>query len=235
MFSSPRIDIVNMPGLVAYWRLNEASGTTALATVGPNGTYVNTPTLGATGLTSGDPKPAVSFDYASVEHVSIATGMPAGGTLGVSLAMLIKPSTYVTNDDHTLVNWGYQNDGTVGHAWWEFWEGGGGNLIYHYADGLKRAPEQDWYPVVGTRYHLVSVHDYRAETVTTYVDGALLGVIDVSANDAPLVIPANLPSYIGSYNGTLFNWTGVADEVALFNRPLTGAEAAQLARRARGF
>lgn len=45
---------------VGYWRLGDASGTAAVATVGSNGTYVDTPTLGVAGLLTGDADTAVS-------------------------------------------------------------------------------------------------------------------------------------------------------------------------------
>ena len=54
-----------MAGLspVAYWRLGEASGTSAADSAGTNpGTYAGGPTLGQPGLLTGDPSTAVRFD-----------------------------------------------------------------------------------------------------------------------------------------------------------------------------
>jgi hypothetical protein len=50
-------------GLVNWWRLGEASGTTATDSKGSNaGTYTSGPTLGATGAIAGDTNTAVQFD-----------------------------------------------------------------------------------------------------------------------------------------------------------------------------
>jgi hypothetical protein len=50
-------------GLVNYWRLGEASGTSAADSKGTStGTYVGTPTLGAADAIAGDANKAVSFD-----------------------------------------------------------------------------------------------------------------------------------------------------------------------------
>jgi hypothetical protein len=47
----------------AYWRLGEASGTTAKEGIGGrHGTYTNGPTLAQTGAPTGDPDTAVRFD-----------------------------------------------------------------------------------------------------------------------------------------------------------------------------
>lgn len=60
-------------GPVAYWRLGEASGTTAkdYVTGQHDGTYVNTPTLGSAGLITGNGGTSVTFTLASSEHVTV--------------------------------------------------------------------------------------------------------------------------------------------------------------------
>jgi hypothetical protein len=58
---------------VAYWRLGEASGTTAdnaEGTTAYDGTYVNTPTLGVTGALTNDSDTAVTFDRTVPESVT---------------------------------------------------------------------------------------------------------------------------------------------------------------------
>ena len=48
-------------GPIAYWPMEETSGTTMVASIGANGTYVNGPTLAVAGPSAKIPK-AVSFD-----------------------------------------------------------------------------------------------------------------------------------------------------------------------------
>lgn len=57
-----------------YWRLGEPSGTTAADETGNGraGTYVNTPTLGATGIPGAAGDTAATFDPAQSEKVTIA-------------------------------------------------------------------------------------------------------------------------------------------------------------------
>ena len=67
------VDEVRADNPTAYWRLGEASGTVAQEDDNLyDGTYVNTPTLGATGALVADADTAVTFDPASREAVSVA-------------------------------------------------------------------------------------------------------------------------------------------------------------------
>lgn len=67
---------------LAYWRLGEAAGATATDEQATHdGTYVNTPTLGATGAVD-DADTAVTFVNASSEYLNTTTL----GTLGTGLA-----------------------------------------------------------------------------------------------------------------------------------------------------
>ncbi len=66
-------DVVLADSPRAYWRLGEASGTSAADSSGnaQTGAYQNTPTLGVTGALINDANTAVRFKRAEVEHVSI--------------------------------------------------------------------------------------------------------------------------------------------------------------------
>ena len=63
---------------VGYWRLGETSGTTAVAEVGPNGTYEGSPTQNVTGLID-DTDKAVTFD-GSNDSVNIGDQTWTDGT-----------------------------------------------------------------------------------------------------------------------------------------------------------
>lgn len=66
-------DAINALSPIAYWRLGEASGVDAFDETGNHdGSYINTPTLGASSLITSDPiDTAVSFTAAQNEHVSV--------------------------------------------------------------------------------------------------------------------------------------------------------------------
>ena len=78
----------------AYWRLDDTDST-MLATVGPNGTYVNTPTLGATGALGGDLDTAVTFVSASSEYATVTdtSALDLGNTF--SIVAWVKRTTAV--------------------------------------------------------------------------------------------------------------------------------------------
>src|SRR5882672_3991585 len=77
--ASPYKGIVLADGPISYWRLGEASGTVAADTMGLNpGDYVNTPTLGSTGLIA-DVDTAVAYlgsssQFSNLGIASIPTG-----------------------------------------------------------------------------------------------------------------------------------------------------------------
>jgi len=81
LFSLPAVPqrtyaaIITADGATYYWRLGESSGTNMKAEIGGrDGTYANTPTLGATGALSGDADTAVTWAAASTQYAELATG-----------------------------------------------------------------------------------------------------------------------------------------------------------------
>lgn len=56
-----------------YYRLDDLSGTTTTATVGPNAAYRNSPTLGVTGAIANDSNKAVTLARASAQDVALAS------------------------------------------------------------------------------------------------------------------------------------------------------------------
>src|SRR5947199_303228 len=63
---------ITADGAFGYWRLGEASGTSAADSAGTNtGTYVGSPTLGVAGALTDDADTAVTFASASSQRVDI--------------------------------------------------------------------------------------------------------------------------------------------------------------------
>ena len=70
--------VTGSPGLLAYWRLGETSGTTATDTTGTNnGSYVNGPALGSAGAIAGDPDTSVTFNGTN-QRVTLPSLAPVG-------------------------------------------------------------------------------------------------------------------------------------------------------------
>ncbi len=84
------------PSLMAYWRLDEASGTTARDVLGKyNGTYVNGVTRGSTGAIVNDPDTAATFNGTS--QLVTTPSLPSVG-------------------DFSIEGWSYLTNGSVSNS-----------------------------------------------------------------------------------------------------------------------
>jgi hypothetical protein len=82
------------PTLLAYWRLGEASGTTANDSAGSyNGMYVKGPGLGSPGAIANDPNTSVTLNGTS-QRVTLPS-LPSAGDFS------IEGWTYLTNGSVT--------------------------------------------------------------------------------------------------------------------------------------
>lgn len=207
--------------VLAYWRLGESSGTNANDEIGTaDGTYVNTPTLGAASLLDSEIDTAVTFALASTEHVSIATGIPAGSSSGATIECWLRMTSLASATIHSLLRWGAQST-SVGYHWLFFDNRTTPALRWQFADGSLEEFSQNWTPVVGQRYHIAVSHDYAAETVAFYVDGVRLSLTSTAAAAAPISVAANAPSFIASFTSTLHPIDATLDEVALYDAAKT--------------
>jgi hypothetical protein len=212
---------------IAYWRLDEPSGTTANDEIGTaDGTYANTPTQGVTGLITGTNR-AVTLSAASYEHIYVSTGIPAGGADGAALECWVSFATLTTDLYYNLIAWGPSSTGT-GHMSLTYRHGATAKRLYsEFTDGTtKWALYVAWTPSTGTTYHVLASHDYAAETIAVYINGSLQGTMDVSAAAAPLTEPANNPTYIGSSTATVQCLDGTIDEVAIYDHTVSSTRAA---------
>jgi len=209
---------------LAYWRLGEASGTTAIDELGlHNGTYVNTPTLGVAGAV-GDGNPAVRFDPAQVEYAA-ANGystMPSGP---VSLEAWFKwdgvtwPASSVAGGT-SIAGW-FDRSGV---AAFRFFVTGNQalnriNLRVGFETGNANwdwvAPDTAW-------HHLVGTND--GSSARLYFDGTLVA----GPSPAPYAGGASAhPFWIGAGDDSGFaddTWPGSIDEVAVYGSALTATQ-----------
>jgi RHS repeat-associated protein len=198
---------------VAYWRLGEASGTSATDATGNgiSGTYAGGYTLAQPDGISGDPDPAVALNGASglvdvkpfpalkpgsavtVEAWINPTGVP-GGAIFASPQQGISGG-YVLN----FVNAGHVrvNIAPAVGSW-------------TVADSVTVPPAGKWTYVVGT---------WDGASVRIYVNG----VLEATQPAATMVYGAtSTDPQIGRYNGASFG--GSIDEVAVYSRALTAAQ-----------
>ena len=153
-------------GPAGYWRLGEPSGTVATDQVGAhNGTYVNSPTLGATGLLASDNDTAVTLN-GTTQNVTVGVPVNIAGTSAMSMAVWVNVTPDATY--RTIFHTGNVTDGsdillfsqnTLSGVQRRTWGGGADNA---YGAALSAG------------LHFMAI-TYDGTNLRLYVDGALAG------------------------------------------------------------
>lgn len=195
----------------AYWRLGEASGTSAADASGNSqtGTYEGTPTLGATGLLTGDSDTAVTLN-GTTQDVLLPTDVAslAGATSLISIEAWFK----TTVGNVTIVGCRSSTSAnqilTVGVS--------SGFLFLQVRDnsgvGLLSTTISDTRVDDGARHHVVLTRD-SSKVWRFYLDGVIVGKkTDTMANP----VTGLDWSYIGRERRTGVWLNGTVDEVAVY-------------------
>ena len=223
---------------IAYWRLGETSGTTAVnigSLIDVNGTYTNGVSLGLPGLILGDPDLAAGF-VGATEGADDMVGIPDNAAI----------NTGGPYSEKTIELWFRANDVAARQVLYE--QGGdirglnvyieGNNLYLNGWNTPTDGPGSPWGPSfitatvsAGTTYHVVLVFEGDlglAGTITGYLDGASLGtatgigLLYAHADDIGIGGENGLSNYHDGLSGTTdaFPFNGVIDEVALYDYAL---------------
>jgi hypothetical protein len=206
--------VLDTPGLQSYWRLGEPGGAVAFDSKGTsNGTYENGVTLGSAGALTAAGDTSASLD-GSNDRVSVpdATSLKPSS---ISVEAWAKPSAGIQNyasiaTKTTVDSW---SDGYGMYYW-------GGNVYFWVNDdpndvAATSVPTGSWTHLVGT---------YDGSTIRIYKNGTLAQSFAYSAS----ITHSTQPLLIGDAAGTgNYHWLGNLDEVAVYNRALTAAEAKQ--------
>jgi glucose/arabinose dehydrogenase len=201
-------------GPVGYWRLGEASGTTAADETGANpGTYVNGPTLGVAGALKGSSNTAASFN-GSTQFVDVPSSASLNASSGVSVEAWVKPAVMP----------GAGNTGTIAmkasdppYAYWLQVIDTGGAKFGVGVGGVNHPLSAAGVVAAGSWYHLVGTYDGSVQRL--YVNGALVASQSLTGN----VDSVAGDFRIGTTRSTEF-FNGVADDVAVYNKALTPAQ-----------
>jgi hypothetical protein len=199
--------ITGTAGLVSYWRLGEASGTSACDSWGSNaGTYQGGYTLGRVGAIAGEPNTAVALD-GSTGTVSVphSASLDVGDTFSVEA--WVKRGSFGAP--------AYQAVASQGANAWLLAFNDQNRLV------LRQAKIGDLVSstrtVTDTGWHYVAVTK-SGPSVHLYIDGA-----DVTGSVTNRTMANNtLPLSISQSSGTSF-WNGTLDEVALYSGVLSAA------------
>jgi Concanavalin A-like lectin/glucanases superfamily/Fibronectin type III domain len=200
--------IVDSP--VSYWRLGEASGTTAADQRGLNpGVYANSPILGQASLLETDTaNRSVRFDGVN-DHVRVANAASLGLSSPLTLEAWIKPAALPASGSFASV---------LTKAESYSLQFNGPRLEFTIMqNGVRRRLQTPVGATVGQTYHIVGTYD--GTTQRLYVDGTQVA-------SAALSGPASVttrPLYIGSWNGTSEFFDGTIDEVAVYGATLSPA------------
>lgn len=201
--------VLTTPGLVAYWRLGEPSGTTAADSFGSNtGTHFGGVTPGAAGLLTNDADLAASFDGTN-DYVNVPDSAALSPTTAISVEAWIKPNALdnrrIASKDFIL----RINPAAEGNAL-AFLVNIGGSYEPRVSSGVV--------PALGSVYHVVGTYDSAggANNLKIYVNGDLRA----SQTRTGTVVDGTGALTIGGTN--YFN--GVIDEVAVYNAALSATQ-----------
>lgn len=212
-------------GPIAYWPLNEASGTTAACLVNPaqNGTYTGAGvTVAGATAPNGDPAPTFAGANNSVNIYSAALNTAFDGDTGSAIAWG-KVDTATWTDSTTRMLLGLY--GSIDNHVRMYRASTDGLLSFSYKSGgtedtknVSNLRDPNWMCMAIT-------WSKAADAVTFYRNGSSLG----SESSLAAWSAANLASSscaIGALNGTgsSWPWDGAASHVALWDRVLTPAE-----------
>lgn len=225
-----RADITS--NLVAHWKLDETSGTVAADSSGNGytGTYVNTPTLGATGA-FGSSK-AVTYTRSSSEYTDVVA--PANLLRNVSAA-----SGACWFKANSTGVWHELLDVNTGAA--SLWTrrlailvSDTGGKFYGYAIAGDAEGEQIKVSTAtgfdnGSWHHFVVTVDYPTDTIKLYADGVLLTATGTVAFTATATSDTNPKgARIGSRRDGVNYVNGTLDDVRIYSRALSAADVAEL-------
>jgi len=196
-------------GQVAYWKLNEGTGSVAQDSSGNNntGTLVNGPTW----TTSG----ALTFDGID-SYVNCGTGPSLNLTSSLTISAWVNPQSFRQNGWQRIVDKG---NGSKGYSL--FLEENTKSIAYViYGGTIVRSN----YNVISLNnwQHVAVVYDKTATTITFYINGRQAGA---AYYPAPPRDSSRTPLVIGIRGSDLTRaFSGLIRNVSLYNRALTANE-----------
>jgi hypothetical protein len=202
-------DAVTADTPVSWWRLGELSGTVAGDARGANpGTYRNAPLLGSASLLTRDTaNRAAGFDGGDWAEVPDKASLDL--TTAVTLEAWIKPQVVPAIG-------GWASVVSKSEAYSLQFNGPRLEFTLIQNGVRRRLQTADNAIVAGRTYHVVGTYD--GTTQRLYVNGTQVG----SRAQTGLVTATNWPLTIASWSGGE-RFTGVVDEVAVYDKALTAA------------
>jgi hypothetical protein len=206
---------------IAYWRLDDTTTTAKdYSGNGHDGSYQGAVMLGAKGAIANDTDTAVQFDGSTAQMVaSLPSSFEFAGTATYSIEVWAKPTT--SSAGMGIIGKSVYAGSTNGYSGWY--------VAYTSNDYLDnwRNNDESGNPQSATGAFMHVVATYDGATLAVYLNGQPFA----TAATTTTLVATGAPLTAGS----VANWgmfTGVLDEIAIYDKPLTEARIA--AHYARG-
>lgn len=215
-------------GLIAYYSLDENSGTTtADASVNSNnGSFVSGPTW-----TTGKLGSAVSFNGSNGQSVSVPDNTALNTGSQMTLSLWANQSSGTLNKA-LASHWNYTG-GSVSGSWALQVSGDSTSRLQFFVADSQTDPGNNYAETAastwstGGWHHITVVYDGTQSTaanrVAIYIDGAAASTATAGTLPATLQDAAS-PLMIGDFTGLNRTWNGAIDHVKIFSRALSAAE-----------
>jgi hypothetical protein len=197
-----------------YYRMGDASGTTMTDSSGGgrNGAYVNSPTLGTTGLVS-DANTAVTMASASSQRATVTDDNSLDGLTAITVEAWIKPTTVPSSQAYII-----SRDGSTNRSFQfrlnnhkvEFIKVPNGTVTASSAASIN----------AGDLRHVAAV--YNGTDIRIYINGVLDGTPAATTGDLGTVAR---DLEIGARSSAGF-YDGIIDEVAVYTTALSSTRIA---------
>jgi acid phosphatase type 7 len=207
--SSYSTGVAGTPGLVAYWRLDDAGGTQACDGKGAApGTYSGGYALGRAGAITGDSDTAAGFDGTSGSvSVPDAAALHVGDTF--TIEAWVKRGSIGGSANQVIAS--KQNNS------WVLMFNPSNQLVLRQSTVADLAASTATVTDTSTWHHVVATKN--GTSVRLYLDGR-----DVTGTVSNTTMPNNtMPLAIGQSTGTAY-FSGTIDEVALYNVALSASQ-----------
>lgn len=208
---------------LAYWRLGESSGTTAVDASGNghDGTYEGSPTLGVDGLIVGDPDTAVEFDGSDDQVVVDDSDrtFEFAGRLPFTVVARVRPEAGL--DDFARIVDRSESGGTP-NGWRVYYTNNNGQEMITFSRSDGGSPDiirsSATKVPLGTTATVAAVYD--GDDMILYLDGVevdrLASTLEIQAEDRDLGI--------GDLTTANDPWLGLIDEPSIFDYALSDSQ-----------
>ncbi|MCK5017430.1 MAG: LamG domain-containing protein [Candidatus Peribacteraceae bacterium] len=210
-----------LDNLVAYWKLDEASGTVYDETTNDyDGTPINSPTQGVTGIVND----AVSFEVDDSEWIDFGTSFWDPGTSDFTVSAWFNVADSNLSQGVTG-NWGTD-------PFWYIRTASGDVLVSVDYGATTVESKINGREITNNTWHLIILTLDRDGNQILYVDNVLKDTDDISAQSAVNIANANTHAIGGVGNNTGFGADnlndGIIDQVCVWSRVITSDERAEL-------